>query len=236
MGRFYAALAIVALGGAGAIGYLSTRSKAQQVVTAVDPALAREAEGYLMGDSTAPVQIVEFADFECPACGQFATITGPDVRERLVQTGLASYRFYDFPLEQHQNTLAASHAAACADDQGKFWEMHDRIFAGQEEWNTQATNNPKPVFQGYARELNLDVGAWEQCYDSRKHQRRIEANRAEGERRRVRSTPTFIVGGRMIPGAVPYDMMKALVDSARTEAGVPAPAADSASRAAGAAG
>lgn len=218
MGKFYGALAAVALAGVAAIGYFATRPKEQPAATIVDPKLATEAQGYLRGDSAAPVQIMEWADYECPACAQFATITEPDVRKRLIETGLASYRFFDFPLEQHRNTVGASTAAACAGDQGKYWEMHDRLFAGQMEWNTQATSSPKKVFEGYAREIGLDAGAWESCFDSDKHARRIQANRAEGERRQVRSTPTFIVGKRMIPGALPYDMLKALVDSAAAEA------------------
>ena len=226
MGKFYGALAAVALLGAAAIGYVATRpDEAPPRATIVDPKLASEAQGYLRGDSTAPVQILEWADYECPACAQFATITEPDVRKRLIETGLASYRFFDFPLEQHRNTIGASTAAACAGDQGKYWEMHDRLFAGQMEWNTQATSSPKDVFEGYAREIGLDVAAWESCYDSDKHARRIQANRAEGERRQVRSTPTFVVGKRMIPGALPYDMLKALVDSAAAEAKAAAPAA-----------
>ena len=225
MGPFYFGLAAVALVGAAAIGYFATRPEEQPRATVVDPNLATEAQGFLRGDSTAPVQIMEWADYECPACAQFATITEPDVRKRLIETGLASYRFFDFPLEQHRNTVGASTAAACAGDQGKYWEMHDRLFAGQTDWNTQATSSPKRVFEGYAREIGLDAAAWETCYDSDKHARRIQANRAAGERRQVRSTPTFVIGKRMIPGALPYDMLKALVDSAAAEAKAAAPAA-----------
>jgi protein-disulfide isomerase len=220
MAKFYGALAVVALAGAALIGYLATREKPRPAVTTVDPNLAREAEGFLLGDSTAPVQILEFADYECPACAQYATITEPDVRTRLVETGRASVRYFDFPLDQHRNTVPASNAAACAAEQGKFWEMHDKLFAGQTEWNTQATSNPKRVFARYAQEIGLNDSQWEQCFDSQKHSRRIQANKAEGERRQVRSTPTFIIGSRMIPGALPYDMLKALVDSAATQAAV----------------
>jgi protein-disulfide isomerase len=225
MGKFYGALAAVALVGAAAIGYVATRPEEQPQPTVVDPKLASEAQGYLRGDSAAPVQILEWADYECPACAQFATITEPDVRKRLIETGLASYRFFDFPLEQHRNTVGASTAAACAGDQGKYWEMHDRLFAGQMDWNTQATSSPKKIFQGYAREIGLDAAAWESCFDSDKHARRIRANRAEGERRQVRSTPTFVIGTRVIPGALPYDMLTALVDSAAAETKTAGPAA-----------
>jgi protein-disulfide isomerase len=230
---FYAALAIVAVAGGAAIYGIAQQSK-RDSVERVAPVAAGEAKGQLRGDPNAPVQIVEFADFECPGCGQFATVTEPDIRTRIVDAGLASFRFYDFPLDIHRNTVKAHMAAACAADQGKFWEMHDRIFAGQNEWNGQATRNPKSVLEGYARELGLDGDKWEDCYDNDRHAAEIEANKQEGIRRQVGSTPTFFIGDRKISGAVPYDEIKAYVDSARaaaTAAATPAkPAPDSARR------
>ena len=92
-----------------------------------------------MGSATAPLEVTEFGDFECPQCGRFATLTEPDVRTRLVNTGTIRWRYIDFPLEMHRNTWNASIAAACADEQGKFWEMHDAIFAAQDRWDGEAT-------------------------------------------------------------------------------------------------
>jgi protein-disulfide isomerase len=227
-GRFYALLALIAVLGMGALGYAATRgdSAGDAPPRAVDPALAAQAEGHLMGSPDAPVKIVEFADFECPACAQFATVTEPDVRTRLVETGQASFRFYDYPLDQHRNSYPASHAAACGEEQGKFWEMHDRIFAGQNEWNTQSTSNPRSIFRGYAQGAGLDVAKWEQCYDSQRHLTKIQANKAEGDRRQIRGTPTFYVNDREADIAG-YDQLKALVDQAKgsaAPAGAPAAA------------
>ena len=213
---FYYVLGAIALVGASILGYSMMRKPAAatgtDAVTAAGP--VGPAEGYLIGKPDAPVKILEFADFECPGCGQFATVTEPDVRKRLIETGLANLTYYDFPLPQHKNSKPASNAAACANDQGRFWEMHDRIFASQDQWNTEATDNPKPFFQKYAEDLRLNVPAWETCYDARKHEGRIMANAAEGERRKVNSTPTFIVAEKMYAGALPYDALKAIVDSA----------------------
>jgi protein-disulfide isomerase len=223
LARFYGILALVGIVGIAAIAYLATRPK--NVARDIDPNVpAGEAKGYLLGSATAPVTIVEFADFECPACGNFATITEPDVRARLVNTGKANFRFYDLPLEIHKNTWQASHAAACANDQGKFWEMHDRLFAGQHEWNGEVTSNPTKVHRGYAKELGLDVDKWESCVKSGTHQRAIAANRAEAIRLNVGSTPTFVIGGKMIPGSLPYDQIARLVDEAAKQAPAAAPA------------
>ncbi len=226
--RFYFVLGAIAVVGASILGYTLLRKPAIPVseAVAVDPSAPGGAsQGYTMGNPDAPVHIIEFADFECPGCAQFATVTEPDVRSRIVETGLARFTFYDFPLPQHRNSQPAHNAAACADDQGRFWQMHDRIFMGQNEWNSQSSSNPRSLFEGYAADVGLNVGVWRTCYDQRKHQGRIMANLAEGERRRVGSTPTFIIGDRMYPGALPYDVLKAAVDSAVAAAAVAAPAA-----------
>jgi len=222
---FYLVLGAIALIGGSLLGYSLMHKREGAVGTPVtaDPATIGPAQGYTMGNANAPVKIIEFADFECPGCAQFATVTEPDVRKRIVDAGLASFTFYDFPLPQHKNSKRASLSAACAGDQGKFWEMHDRIFARQDQWNTQAADNPRPFFEQYARDIGLNVTVWEACYDAGKHDGRVLANLAEGERRKISSTPTFIVGDKMYPGALPYDVLKAIVDSA-TQAGGAAPA------------
>jgi protein-disulfide isomerase len=208
-------LGVIALIGVAALGYVISKPKTgpTDVVTGPDTSNAGPAQGYMMGKVDAPVKISEYADFECPGCAGFATITEPDVRARIIEPGLASLTYYDFPLTQHRNTLAASNAAACADEQGKFWPMHDRIFQAQDEWNGQATDRPKPFLKRYATEVGVDVAKWEACYDSRKYQKRISANLADGVRRGVGSTPTFIIGNKMYRGMGSYDQLKAIVDS-----------------------
>ena len=224
---FFWLLGGIALIGIAAIGYVASKPKAgpTDVKNLADTTNAGPPQGYLMGKVDAPVKILEFADFECPGCAGFATITEPDVRTRIVEPGLASLTYYDFPLTQHRNTLPASNAAACADEQGKFWPMHDRIFQTQDQWNGVATDVPKPYFKRFAGEIGLDVAKWESCYDAKKYQKRIEANLAEGLRRGVTSTPTFIIGNKMYRGMGSYDEMKAIVDSlAKAAPATPAPA------------
>ena len=211
---FFAGLAVIALVGIGALAYVASRPKA--AATTVEPATvaAGEPQGYLLGKPDAPVQVIEFADFECPACAQFATLTEPDVKKRLVDAGIISYRFYDFPLAMHRNTWHASNAAACADEQGKFWEMHDMLFNEQDRWNGAATSRPKSQFQQYAKTIGLNVDQWETCFDARKYEPRIKANEQMAIKRGAGQTPTFVIGNKMVPGAISFDRFKALVDSA----------------------
>ena len=212
---FFWLLGVIALIGVAALGYVASKPKAAptDVKNIADTSNAGPAQGYLMGKVDAPVKILEYADFECPGCAGFATVTEPDVRARIIEPGLASITYYDFPLTQHRNTLAASNAAACADEQGKFWPMHDRLFQAQDEWNGEATDSPKPFFKRYATEVGVDVAKWESCYDARKYQKRISANLADGLRRGVGSTPSFIIGNKLYRGMTGYDEMKAIVDS-----------------------
>lgn len=231
---FYIGLAAIAVVAAAALSWRASRSGARAEIVDVPHTLS-DAQGYLYGNANAPVQILEWGDFECPGCGQFATVTEPDVRKRLVDAGLASFRFFDFPLPQHKNTLTASNSAACAADQNKFWEMHDRLFGGQGDWSTEVTDNPKKVMRGYARDLGLNLDQWDQCVDSRTHQARILANRDEGMKRGVKQTPTFFVGNRKLTNSHAYDAFKAYVDTTMMEAKKAMPAdsqkaGDSASR------
>ena len=238
---FYIALGLLVVAGGAVLGTQLTKDKSAP--RTVDPAVlaGTKAQGYLYGNPDAPVTIVEFADFECPACANFATVTEPDVRKRILDAGLANLRYFDFPLAQHRFSMQASTAAACANEQGKFWPMHDRIYEGQTEWSPQfaRVRNPRGIFERYAREVGLDVAKWGECYESGRHQAQIEANREEGVRRGISSTPTFQIGRRLLPGSLPYDRIKAYVDSAAAEArqaaGTATPRADSgAARAGGA--
>ncbi len=218
--KFYVALGGVAILGIALIAYLAAGPGSASTATTVDPNLPPPSvEGYVMGSPSAPIEVAEFADFECPGCAQFATMTEPDVRKRIVEAGLARFRFYDFPLPQHPNALSAHLAAACAADQNKFWEMHDQIFQNQHRWNGIATRNPKSLFAQYAKVAGLDGDAWDDCYDEKRHIPRIQASVAEGQKRGVGSTPTFFIGNMKVNDVLTYDRLKRLVDSATVLAG-----------------
>ncbi len=214
---FYLILGAIALVGVAGLAYVALRPEAALAPPRELPADLAElgpAQPYVKGDTNAPVQIHEFADFECPACARFAVITEPDVRTRIIDAGRASLSYYDLPLPQHLHSYPASHAAACADEQGRFWEMHDKIYEAQDAWRTGRTNNPRGVFRDLARSIGLNLNQWEECYDSQKYQRRIDANHAEAIRRQISSTPSFIVNGRVLPGAVSFDELNRAVTEA----------------------
>jgi len=183
-------------------------------------------QGHVMGSDSAPLEVVEFGDFECPGCGSFATLTEPDVRARLVNTGRIRFRYMDFPLSMHPNAWPAHLASWCAGEQGKFWEMHDAIFATQDRWNAQATRNPEKPLAEEARRIGLNMPQYQTCMSTKKYYPQIRANLEEGVRRGVPGTPTFFIGNLKIDRPIGYDQFKKYVDEALAQsAASKAPAA-----------
>jgi protein-disulfide isomerase len=213
MKRFYAILAGVAVLGLGALGFLLSRPRVSSIPAnvTIQPADTAGFRGYLKGSDQAPVEITEYADYQCPFCQTFATLQMPTIEERLIKTGRLRWRYRDFPLQQHEFARLAAHSAACADDQDKYWPQHDRIYEGQAEW--AASRDAGDHFRDYAGEIGLDLARYDQCMKSGKFAGRIQASQEEGARAGVGSTPTLLVGGRLIQGRIDSDAIRRLVDS-----------------------
>jgi protein-disulfide isomerase len=214
MKGFYMILGGVAIAGAGALWW--SNSGAASLPDDPISSGAIDAErgwpGYVEGSADAPIELIEYADFQCPACRQFWVLTVQDVKNRLVPTGQVRYVFKDFPLDgPHAHARAAHHAAACASEQGSFLAMHDMLFNSQGEWGLQL-GSPLGMFKGYAEEIGLDGEAYDACMGEGRYRARIQASLESGLERGVTSTPTLIIGGRLYTG-MPYDRLKAIVDS-----------------------
>ena len=227
---FYLLITAVAVGGIGWLTYQSTRSKEVVQASPIDTTLPKvESQGYVLGSPTARLEVTEFGDFECPACGHFSTITEPDVRKKFVGSGLIRWRFIDYPLSVHRNTWQASRAAACADEQGRFWDFHDYLYQTQDQWNGEVTDNPDKFMKQAGRQLRLDASKFDQCVDSKKYQAKIQAHLALGEARKIGSTPTFIIGSSQIGAVMTYDQMaKAINDELAKLPPAPASGGDTA--------
>jgi protein-disulfide isomerase len=207
---FYVALALIAVAGVAAL--VMARGERGAGTQVVVPVVADSTvfPGHVIGSDSAPVTIIEYADFECPACGKFAVLTEPDIRTRLVSTGRVRWIFRDFPLESHPNSMPAHLAAACASEQGKFFEMHDQLYFNQGRWALE--RRPQREFRAYAKAIGLDLGRYDECVGSGRYLRRLTAMREDALRRGINSTPTFEIGGQRMAGYLDYDDLKALVD------------------------
>jgi protein-disulfide isomerase len=209
---FYVALGAVVVVGVGALLVARARGGAQAATVAPAPVDTESFPGHVLGSDSAPVTIIEYADFECPACGQYAVLTEPDVRKRLVDSGLVRVIFHDFPLNIHRNTMAAHLAAQCAGDQGKFWEMHDQLYFNQSRWAYE--RRPAGTIRGLAAAIGLDLGQYDACVNSGKYLARLEQMAQESAARGVSETPTFDINGKRVSGIILFDEMRTLVDQA----------------------
>jgi protein-disulfide isomerase len=167
--------------------------------------------GYIKGSPNAPIEITEYADFQCPFCQTFATLQMPTIDERLIQTGRVRWRYRDFPLQQHPFSRLAAHSAACADEQGKYWQQHQRIYEGQSEWSE--ARDAGAIFRNYAKANGLDLGRYDACMKSGKYAGRIQASYNEGVQVGVNSTPTLLIGDRLYKGRFDSDAIIKMVDS-----------------------
>lgn len=217
---FYAVLGVIALAGVGLILYqLMTRggsAATEPVEVEIDATELARVQGISIGDADAPVVIYEFADFQCPACGQYAALTAPLIKERLVETGIVRYVHYDFPLTQiHPHAFLAARAGRCAEEQDGFWQFHDLIYARQMRWSSMG--DPSGIFIDLAEEVGLDRGAFTECLRSDRFAEEVTRNMRLGESLGVPGTPTLFVNMRRLQQVPSYNELEALV---RSEAGL----------------
>ncbi len=179
------------------------------------PATLAVAGDPVEGASTAKVALVEFTDFQCPYCGEFAKDTYPQLVANYISSGKLKFFYRDLPLSFHQFAMSAAHAARCAGEQGKFWEMHDSLFADQPALADKD-------LQDRASKLGLDTAQFSACLASDKYESDIQNSVADAQKMGIRGTPAFILGtiqpdgslkvAKGFVGVRPYDAFKADVD------------------------
>ena len=191
------AAAVVVVVAASAMGSGSAGVSTPELTAAYDglrnPELVSPgARGIVYGDPDAPVTIVEFGDYQCPACASFATRFKPQVDSAFVTTGRARFLFYDLPLTSlHDNAVIAARAAHCAGDQDRFWDYHEELFREQSQWAPLAL--PAQAFVGYAASLGLNADEFGTCLSSGRHSNVVDANDALGAALGINSTPTILI-------------------------------------------
>jgi protein-disulfide isomerase len=169
----------------------------------------------MKGPENATVTIVEVSDFQCPYCREFAATTYPRIDSAYVQTGRARIVYINLPLSIHRDAFAAAEASMCAGAQGKFWPMHDRLFATQNEWKDQADAVQR--FERMAQALQLDMAAYRDCTVNDRTASLIIGDATQATEAGVRGTPAFILtsraGQRALSGAIPFEQFAQEMDS-----------------------
>lgn len=178
-------------------------------------ALARlKSEPYAFKGSTgAPLTITEFSDFQCPWCGRFFSEVLPNLEETYIRTGKVFFVYKDFTVLGPESD-AAAWAAECAGQQGEYWGMHDRLFASASQWAHQGVGKATEVFKGFAGELGLDAERFATCLTSEEIRAEVRGDFAEARSIGARGTPTFIIGQRVVPGFLPWEEFRQIVEQA----------------------
>lgn len=181
----------------------------EQVIN--EPAPSYEAptadDDVVLGEASAPVEVIIFGDYQCPFCERLYQETEKPLRDEYVKTGKVKVVYRDYPLSFHPAAQPAAEAAECAGDQGKYWQYHDALFERQATITTLD-------YVGLAVELGLDKAAFKSCVDTHKFASEIAKDLADGTAAGVDGTPASFINGQLISGAVPYASFKAAIDAA----------------------
>lgn len=145
-------------------------------------------ESATRGSDDAPVTLFEFSDYQCPYCRRHATTVMPGIIEEYVDSGKVRIVMREFPIENiHRRAFAAAQAALCAGSQGKYWDMHDLMFANQSQLSDEN-------FKSHGETLGLEAAAFESCLADDETSERIRANQKEGQSMGISGTPSFVIG------------------------------------------
>ncbi|OGC58187.1 hypothetical protein A3A70_00445 [candidate division WWE3 bacterium RIFCSPLOWO2_01_FULL_42_11] len=196
---------LLILGGA----MLATRSTSQKVLgdTQASLAVAVTAEDWSKGPADASVTLVEYSDFQCPACKN----AEPLVKALIEQNPDVKFVYRHFPI--HDQSLDAGKAAEAAGAQGKFWEMHDVLFDKQNDW--AGKNDAKDKFTQYAKDLGLNMDQFKKDFDDSKSSDSVALDQSGGDQSGVNATPTFFINGKIVKNANNLKDFQALIDASK---------------------
>ncbi len=182
------AVALITFGG----GFALYRAK--KIAAPSAPTSAPASGTHVRGGKTAAVTIEEFGDFQCPPCSGMAALLKKEEEE---YGGRLRVIFHHFPLVNHIHARAAAHAAEAADQQGKFWEMHDLLYKEQGVWSK--AEKVEPLFEGYAKSIGMDVERFTKDMQDPKIVERVNEDQKLGSSRGVTSTPTLFINEVLLP-------------------------------------
>lgn len=196
-------LILLVAGSIGAISYVSDRptsTSSGSDESIIDP------NDRVAGNKDAKIILVEYSDFECPACAAYH----PFVKQLVEEMGNDfAFIYRHFPLQQHKHAKLAAYAAEAAGNQGKFWEMHDMLFEHQKDWSS--TDTARETFIGYADSLGIDRAQFEKDMDSDAVKDKVSDNYSSGVKLRVAGTPSFFLNGKKMEAFRSYEEFKTII-------------------------
>lgn len=219
----FAAIAIQACspsGSAPPAGEKAPSSARPAASAPADPIFAAADKGRIAGDANAKTWLIIASDFQCPFCKQWHDESYKTIYDEYVRTGKIKVAYVNYPLQQHQHAMVTAEAAMCASAQGKFWPYHEALFATQQQW--QSMPSPTALLDSIAGAVGVEKTAWKQCVESQKMRPLIMADRDRSANAGVQSTPTFLIGNKVLLGAMPVDSLRIAIDAEIAK--TPAPA------------
>ena len=188
----------------------------------VDSLLARADAGRIQGDTKATLWVIEMSDFQCPYCKRWHDEVYPVLKREYVDKGLVRMAYLQFPLASiHPHAEPAALASMCAAEQDKFWPMHDKLFQTQNRWNSLPS--AAAYFDSLAVAAGVNAVRWRGCMRDRHVARVVHADIQRATNFGVRSTPTFLVGNKVIQGAQPIDSFRTAINSQLLKPGTKLP-------------
>jgi protein-disulfide isomerase len=167
----------------------------------------------ILGNKDAKVTIVAFSDLQCPFCKRYLDETHEQLKETYIDTGKAKFAFRHYPLTSiHPNAQIASEASECANEQGKFWEYHDKVFAEQETWSPLTLTDVTNSLVSYAGDLGLNTDQFRSCVEGEKYKDKVNEDLEAGNQVQVDGTPAFFVNGYRLVGAQPFSEFERVIE------------------------
>ncbi|MGB3713131.1 MAG: thioredoxin domain-containing protein [Candidatus Promineifilaceae bacterium] len=190
------------------------KARATETALAAQPVDVPMGDAPAKGDPNAPVTIIEYSDFQCPFCLRHFENTMPELQS-YIDAGKVRYVFKDFPIRSsHPQAQKAHESARCARELGgeeAFWEMHDLIFANQDEW--AGNGRHVELFKSLASEIDIAQEEFDECLDSGRYADAVNSDLAEGQRFGVTGTPSFFINGQRLVGAQPLQVFQQIIES-----------------------
>jgi protein-disulfide isomerase len=180
------------------------------ITIAPDPVASVQTNAETMGDPNAPVKVVEWANYQCPYCHQFWSSFETQLIQDYVSTGKVYFEYKDLTFGW-QESIDASEAAACADQQGKFWQFHDTLFQNQQAENSGGFSRSR--LKKMANDLGLNMSQFNTCFDGHKTADEVQASDQAAANQQINGTPTFFVNGNKVT-YTGYGSVKAAIDAA----------------------
>lgn len=177
------------------------------------PDLKLNAGDHVLGSKNAKVTVIEYSDFQCPFCRRYWKDSLSQIKKEYIDTGKVRFVYRHYPLEFHPAAMISAKASECADESGKFWEMHDKIFQEQAKSGDGTITYTEDDIKKWAGEIGLNAVSFSACLDSDKYTKRINDDLASGTQAGVSGTPTVFINNQRIVGAQPYSIFKSAIDT-----------------------